>query len=167
LVFSYVEAVFMTWGLDFFSTESDAKAKHHLTHYNTPMGKNQPPLVERLEPSKGNAQRAQNDGWQRRQSLPPASGGSPDAVRPERSESGLTANPVIPSLPREVLPQRGKPPTGGFYSLFFVSEGKIFVSERLWKTRARYLLLAKLHLESAGLASGLLMLASKGLLSLS
>jgi hypothetical protein len=34
------------------------------------------------------------------------------------------------------------------------------------ETEARYLLLTKLHLESAGLASGLLMLASKDFLLL-
>jgi hypothetical protein len=91
------------------------------------MGKSQLPLLmERLDPSKGNAGRAKNDDWQRRQSLPPASGGPPNAVRPEHSESGLTANPVVPPLPREILPQRGKPLTGGFCSLF-VSEGKIFI----------------------------------------
>jgi hypothetical protein len=86
LVFSCIAGHVHDLGLDFFSTESDAKAKHHLNHYNTPMGKSQPPLVERLEPGKGNAGRAQNDDWQRRQSLPQAPGGSPDAVRPERSE---------------------------------------------------------------------------------
>jgi len=52
-------------------------------------------------------------------------------------------------------------------SVLSMGEGLIFLSEQSWKPTARYLLFAKLHLESAGIASGLLTLASKGLLSLS
>jgi len=72
--------------------------------------------------------------------------------------------PVIPSLPGGDLLTDGEVSDRELCTLS--EKGLVFVSKQSWKPRARYLMFAKFHLESAGLASGLLTLASKDLFSL-